>query len=115
MKNNRNTLKRIFAFIIAIAALSCILSLTAFASGGTTATGNPGIVLQNYDANAIVRVIVNTLVGVLVLAGVVYGGFQIIMGFNSDDPKEKRTGIIAVLASLSVGGLIIAVVNMIIA
>ncbi len=69
---------------------------------------------QNFDPNAIARLIVNTLVGLIVIVGVVYGGWMLGQGFTSEDPKEKRNGITAILSSLVVGGLIIAVVNMVI-
>lgn len=69
---------------------------------------------QNFDPNAVARVIVNTLVGLIVIVGVVYGGWMLGQGFTSEDPKEKRTGITAILSALIVGGLVIAVVNMVI-
>ena len=69
---------------------------------------------QNFDPNAVARVIVNTLVGLIVIIGVVYGGWMLGQGFTSEDPKEKRTGIAAIMAALVVGGLVITVVNMVI-
>ena len=112
--NNRKTfIKRLSTYLLTMLVLASILSISTFAAGGTPSTPtNPGIVLQNYDGNTIVRTIVNALVGVITIAGVVYGGFQLFMGFNSDDSKEKRTGIIAIISSFAIGGLIIAVVNM---
>lgn len=69
---------------------------------------------QNFSPNAVAKVIVNTIVGLIVIVGVVYGGWMLGQGFTSEDPKEKRNGITAILSSLIVGGLVIAVVNMII-
>lgn len=119
INNRKAIIKRLSTYLLTMLVLASILSISTFAAGGTPSTPstptNPGIVLQNYDGNTIVRTIVNALVGVMTMAGVVYGGFQLFMGFNSDDSKEKRTGIIAIISSFAVGGLIIAVVNMMLA
>lgn len=68
---------------------------------------------QNFDPNAVARVIVNTIVGLIVIVGVVFGAWQLGQGFTGDDPKEKRNGITAILAALVVGGLLVTVVNMV--
>lgn len=92
------------------------LMLTAlYAFLTATSPVNPGIVLQDYDANSIVRMIVNTVVGVLTLVGLIYGGWSLWQGFMSQDPKEKQQGFMVLIGSLVIGGFIVTLVNLILA
>lgn len=74
-----------------------------------------GIQFQNFDPNAIAKTITNGLMGLAVVAGLIYGGWTFAQGIISDDPKEKKTGVTAMIGSLVVGGLVIVVVNMVLA
>lgn len=69
----------------------------------------------DFNPNDIARVIISTIVGLMTVGGIVYGGIMLFLGFQGQDPKEKRDGVITMVASLVIGGLIITVTNMIIA
>lgn len=110
MKNSKNTttlIKRIFAFTLVLAALTAVFSLTAFAD-------TPGIALKDFNGNAIVRKIVNYLGGIIAVGGVIGGLVFIVIGKISSDQKQMIQGILGMLVAVGAGGLMIAIVNMMI-
>ncbi len=106
MKNLKKIIKHTASIILAL-TFSTLLALPTFAA--------PELVLNTYDPNEIVKYLVNTIVAVLIVVGIVTGGWQLAQGFASQDPKEKTTGATLIIGSLVIGGAIIAVVNMVIA
>lgn len=69
---------------------------------------------NDYVPNDIVRVIINCLTGLIIVVGVAYGGYTMAMGFISEEPREKRNGLTAILSSIVIGSLILIIVNMVI-
>lgn len=70
---------------------------------------------NSFNPNDIAKQIITTLVGLFTVGVFLYGAIHLYMGFSNQDPKDKRDGIIAMLASLVLGGLVITVTNTIIA
>ncbi len=102
----KNTLKKLNAFVCTLVVLIPALILPAAAEGE--------FVFKNYNPNEIARTIVNSLMAIVTVAGLVYGGWHLAVGIWEKDGNEKKTGIIAMLGSLVIGGLVITVVNLII-
>ncbi len=73
----------------------------------------PALQFKEFDPNQIVRIIANTIVTLAVLCGILYGGWTLAQGFTSQDPREKQQGIVTMIGSLAVGGLIMVILNLI--
>ncbi len=71
------------------------------------------IKLKAFDGNEIVRKLVNTITGILAVSGIIVGGVQIFSGIIGQDPKQRNTGIVTIITSLTVGGVILTIINMI--
>lgn len=105
----KTTLFKAISFTLALTLVS-MLALLPISAAETSA--NPGIILKDFNGNDIVRTIVNAIVGLLALFGAVYGGWQLAQGLIGQDPKEKQQGILTLIGSLLIGGLILVIVNM---
>ena len=113
MKNSKKLIKTISFILVSVVALLLVTSIPAFA-----ATDAPQIEVQlnpNFDANNTIRTIFNWLIGILAIVGVGIGGFHIVMGQINQDTKERNGGIITLIISLAVGGLMLLLLNMILA
>lgn len=111
MKNSKKLVRKISVILVSVIALLLVTSIPAFA-----ATDVPQIQVQlnpNFNANNTIRTIFNWLIGILAIAGVGIGGFHIVMGQINQDTKERNGGIITLIISLAVGGLMILLLNMI--
>ena len=107
MKNNK--FFKVFTFI-AIAIMLFAFSLPVCAE----TTSSPQIQINpNFDANQTIRAVFNWLIGILAVAGAGVGGYHIVMGQINQDPKERSGGIITVIISLAVGGLMLTIINMV--
>mgnify|MGYP003309356163 CR=1 FL=1 len=107
MKNNTSIIKKIFAFAFVLALLMTAFSVVALADNG--------IALKDFNTNEIVRTIVSFFGGIICIASVIVGIVLIFMGKMSNDHKQFSQGIMTILIGLSCGGLMITVVNMILA
>ncbi len=76
---------------------------------------NAGIQIKDYDTNEIIRTIVSYFAALIAIIGVVYGLWQLAMGYWKDSPQDRTAGLVSVIASIAAGGLIYIVVNMILA
>lgn len=94
-----------------IRILNRILNRMALEAGGVAGQ----FTFNDFNPNEVAKTIINSLVGLLSVAGIVVGGIFLFLGFMNEDPKEKRNGVIGMLASLIIGGLILTVTNTIIA
>lgn len=99
----KNT-KKIYNAIISITLLCVMLAIVPQAAE---------IKIKDFDGNAIVRTIINSIIGIVAVAGIVIGGLQIFSGTVGQDPKQRNTGIVTAIISLSIGGIILTIVNMI--
>ena len=98
-----------------IRILNSILNCIALAAGGAAGGVTGQFTFNDFNPNEVAKIIINSLVGLLSVAGIVVGGIFLFLGFMNEDPKEKRNGVIGMLASLIIGGLILTVTNTIIA
>lgn len=107
MKNNTSIIKKIFAFAFVLALLMTAFSVVALADGG--------IALKDFNTNEIVRTIVSFFGGIICVVGVVAGVIFIFMGKMTNDQKQFSQGIMTIVIALGCGGLLLAVINMILA
>ena len=117
--------KRISKLLVAVLAVLMVLStlaLPVFAEStidmdrlAMTLTTSSAFESKDFSPNDVVRTLVNTIVGLIAVVGLLWGAYQFATSFSGDDPKERRNGISAMVASLVIGGLIITVINMILA
>lgn len=90
--------------------LRSILIRVALDTGeGGAAVGQ--FTFNNFSPNEVAKTVINSLVGLLSVSGIVVGGIFLFLGFMNEDPKEKRNGVIGMLAALVLGGLILTVTN----
>ena len=109
MKNNK-----IFKALTFIAVAVMLLAMFALPICAEETTSSPQIQINpNFDANQTIRAVFNWLIGILAVAGAGVGGYHIVMGQINQDPKERSGGIITVIISLAVGGLMLTIINMV--
>ena len=109
MKNNK--FFKVLTFIAIAVMLFATLALPVFAD---ETTSSPQIQINpDFDANQTIRSVFNWLIGILAVAGAGVGGFHIVMGQINQDPKERSGGILTVIISLAVGGLMLTIINMV--
>ena len=109
MKNNK-----IFKALTFIAVAVMLLAMFALPVCAEETTSSPQIQINpNFDANQTIRTVFNWLIGVLAIAGAGVGGYHIVMGQINQDPKERSGGILTVIISLAVGGLMLTIINMV--
>ena len=109
----KNKFFKALTFIAIAIMLIAALALPAFAE---ETTASPQIQINpNFDANQTIRAVFNWLIGILAIAGAGVGGYYIVMGQINQDPKERSGGIITVVTSLAVGGLMLTIINMVLA
>lgn len=109
MKNNK-----IFKALTFIAIAVMLFAMFALPICAEETTSSPQIQINpDFDANATIRAVFNWLIGILAVAGAGVGGYHIVMGQINQDPKERSGGIITVIISLAVGGLMLTIINMV--
>ena len=109
MKNNK-----IFKALTFIAIAVMLFAMFALPICAEEATSSPQIQINpDFDANKTLRAVFNWLIGILAVAGAGVGGYHIVMGQINQDPKERSGGIITVIISLAVGGLMLTIINMV--
>ena len=107
----KNKIFKVFTFIAIAVMLFATLALPVFAD---ETTSSPQIQINpDFDANKTIRAVFNWLIGILAVAGAGVGGYHIVMGQINQDPKERSGGIITVIISLAVGGLMLTIINMV--
>ena len=107
----KNKIFKVFTFIAIAVMLFATLAIPAFAD---ETTSSPQIQINpDFDANKTIRAVFNWLIGILAVAGAGVGGYHIVMGQINQDPKERSGGIITVIISLAVGGLMLTIINMV--
>ena len=111
MKNTKRNLGKMLAMAVAIITVLLIMTVPAFA---TDTTPSPQIEINSsFDANDTIRSIFNWLIGILVIIGAGVGGVHIVLGQVNQDFKERNGGIITLIISIAVGGLMLLILNMI--
>lgn len=109
MKKNK-----IFKALTFIAIAVMLLAMFALPICAEDTTSSPQIQINpDFDANKTLRAVFNWLIGILAVAGAGVGGYHIVMGQINQDPKERSGGIITVIISLAVGGLMLTIINMV--
>lgn len=109
MKKNK-----IFKALTFIAIAVMLLAMFALPICAEDTTSSPQIQINpNFDANQTIRSVFSWLIGILAVAGAGVGGFHIVMGQINQDPKERSGGILTVIISLAVGGLMLTIINMV--
>ena len=104
---------RIIKALSTLAIALMLLSLVAFPVCAET-TNSPQIQINpDFDANSTIRAVFNWIIGIVAIIGAGVGGFHIVMGQMNQDPKERNGGIITVIISLAVGGLMLTILNMV--
>lgn len=105
---------KIFKALTFIAVAVMLLAMFALPVCAEETTSSPQIQINpNFDANQTIRAVFNWLIGILAVAGAGVGGYHIVMGQINQDPKERSGGIITVIISLAVGGLMLTIINMV--
>ena len=109
MKNNK-----IFKALTFIAIAVMLFAMFALPICAEDTTSSPQIQINpDFDANQTIRSVFSWLIGILAVAGAGVGGFHIVMGQINQDPKERSGGILTVIISLAVGGLMLTIINMV--
>ena len=109
MKKNK-----IFKALTFIAIAVMLLAMFALPICAEDTTSSPQIQINpDFDANQTIRSVFSWLIGILAVAGAGVGGFHIVMGQINQDPKERSGGILTVIISLAVGGLMLTIINMV--
>lgn len=109
MKKNK-----IFKALTFIAIAVMLFVMFALPICAEETTSSPQIQINpDFDANQTIRAVFNWLIGILAVAGAGVGGYHIVMGQINQDPKERSGGIITVIISLAVGGLMLTIINMV--
>lgn len=109
MKKNK-----IFKALTFIAIAVMLLAMFALPICAEDTTSSPQIQINpDFDANQTIRSVFSWLIGILAVAGAGVGGYHIVMGQINQDPKERSGGIITVIISLAVGGLMLTIINMV--
>ena len=109
MKKNK-----IFKALTFIAIAVMLFAMFALPICAEDTTSSPQIQINpNFDANQTIRSVFSWLIGILAVAGAGVGGFHIVMGQINQDPKERSGGILTVIISLAVGGLMLTIINMV--
>lgn len=104
---------RIIKALSTLAIALMLLSLVALPICADT-TNSPQIQINpDFDANSTIRAVFNWIIGIVAIIGAGVGGFHIVMGQMNQDPKERNGGIITVIISLAVGGLMLTILNMV--
>lgn len=108
----RNKIIKVLSF-----AAVAILLLTMFAlpiSAEETVQSPQILINPDFNPNALLRTIINTIIAFIIIAAAVMGGWNIVDGQRDNDPKQKSAGVITILVAFFVGALILIVVNAII-
>ena len=109
MKKNK-----IFKALTFIAIAVMLLAMFALPICAEDTTSSPQIQINpDFDANQTIRSVFSWLIGILAVAGAGVGGFHIVMGQINQEPKERSGGILTVIISLAVGGLMLTIINMV--
>ena len=109
MKKNK-----IFKALTFIAIAVMLFAMFALPICAEDTTSSPQIQINpDFDANQTIRSVFSWLIGILAVAGAGVGGFHIVMGQINQDPKERSGGILTVIISLAVGGLMLTIINMV--
>ena len=109
MKKNK-----IFKALTFIAIAVMLFAMFALPICAEDTTSSPQIQINpDFDANQTIRSVFSWLIGILAGAGAGVGGFHIVMGQINQDPKERSGGILTVIISLAVGGLMLTIINMV--
>lgn len=67
------------------------------------------------DENGLLTTIVNWLCGVILVTGVLYGGYELAQGFMDDQPARKKQGITALIVGITVAAVIYTVMQTVLA
>ena len=109
MKKNK-----IFKALTFIAIAVMLFAMFALPICAEDTTSSPQIQINpDFDANQTIRSVFSWLIGILAVAGAGVGGYHIVMGQINQDPKERSGGILTVIISLAVGGLMLTIINMV--
>lgn len=68
----------------------------------------------NFDANALLKAIVNIFSIAIIVSGVIYGLYMIAQSVSEESPSRKRQGIEVIIFSLLIGGGLVTFLNMVI-
>lgn len=104
---------RIIKALSTLAIALMLLSLVALPICAETANSPQIQINPDFDANSTIRAVFNWIIGIVAIIGAGVGGFHIVMGQTNQDPKERNGGIITVIISLAVGGLMLTILNMV--
>lgn len=65
------------------------------------------------DENAIITSIVNWVCGVILVIGIIYGGWEIAQGFMDDAPSKKKHGVTVMIVGATIAAVIYTIMQMI--
>ncbi len=74
----------------------------------------PALKLKDFDPNAVVRIIANTVITLAMIAGVLTGVWQAQKGLNSQNPQDTHQGITIMVGSIALGAMGLTILNLII-
>lgn len=66
------------------------------------------------NESEIINLVVGWMCAVILLIGVIYGGWELAQGFMDDQPSKKKQGITILIVGVSVAGIIYTISQLII-
>lgn len=82
----------------------------------TAAAGKVMPLALNYNAvdeNAILNTVVNWVCAVILVIGIIYGGWELAQGFMDDAPSKKKHGITVLIVGISIAAVIYSIMSLI--
>ncbi|MBQ3195414.1 MAG: hypothetical protein IJB65_03005 [Clostridia bacterium] len=67
------------------------------------------------DESAILVNVRNWLCGVILVIGVIYGGYELFQGWIDDQPSKRKHGITILVVGISIPALIYGIINLVVA
>lgn len=64
--------------------------------------------------NEILTTLINWVCAVILIIGVVYGGWELAQGFMDDSPSKKKHGITVMVVGVSIAAVIYSIMSLII-
>jgi len=65
------------------------------------------------NENEILTTLVNWVCAVILIIGVVYGGWELAQGFMDDSPSKKKHGITVMVVGVSIAAVIYSIMSLI--
>ncbi len=105
----KRKLKKVLSAASAIAAIAALAVIPAAAEGSTA----PVLSYTPVNTSEIINQVRNWICGVILVASVIYGGYELWSGFTEDQPSRRKQGITFLIIGITVPALIWTILSMI--